>query len=48
LQELADELGPQQIEAFLQKWLGRLPLPLEAADHAAGYRLSAEHLADGI
>ena len=38
LQELADELGPQQIEAFLQKWLGRLPLPLEAADHAAGYR----------
>jgi len=37
LQALADELGPQQIQAFLNKWLERLPLPLSATDRAAGY-----------
>jgi hypothetical protein len=46
LQALADELGPAQIKAFLQKWLQRLPLPLSAADRAAGYhyRLSVWQL----
>lgn len=42
LQALADELGAPHIEAFLKKWLERLPLPLSAEDRAAGfdYRLS--------
>jgi hypothetical protein len=38
LQELADTLGPKQIQGFLGKWLDRLPMPLEAKDRAAGYR----------
>jgi hypothetical protein len=37
LQALADELAPQHIQAFLNKWVERLPLPLNAADRAAGY-----------
>jgi hypothetical protein len=37
LQELAQALGPKQVQAFLAKWLDRLPLPLWAADRAAGY-----------
>jgi hypothetical protein len=37
LQALADSLGPQQIEAFLKKWLDRLPMPLSAQDRRAGY-----------
>src|SRR2546425_2957232 len=37
LQELADSLGPAQLESFLAKWLDRLPLPLSASDRAAGY-----------
>jgi hypothetical protein len=37
LQELADALGPEHVQAFLTKWLKRLPLPLSAADRAAGY-----------
>lgn len=42
LQALCDTLGPQQIAAFVRKWLDRLPLPLTQADRAAGfdYRLS--------
>src|SRR6266704_6378841 len=37
LQELADALGAKQVQDFLTKWLGRLPLPLSAADRDAGY-----------
>jgi hypothetical protein len=37
LQALAEALGPEQIQGFLTKWLKRLPLPLSAADRAAGY-----------
>lgn len=42
LQALCDRLGAEDIEAFFRRWQGRLPLPLTAADHAAGfaYRLS--------
>jgi len=37
-QRLADGLGAADIEAVLHRWLPRLPLPLTAADRAAGYR----------
>ena len=37
LRELAEQLGPQHIQSFLNKWLERLPMPLEAADREAGY-----------
>jgi len=37
LQEVCDALGPAQIEAFLARWLERLPMPLTAEDRAAGY-----------
>jgi hypothetical protein len=38
LQAICDSLGPDQIEALLDKWLAVLPHPFTAADHAAGYR----------
>lgn len=37
LQEICNSLGAQQIEAFLARWLDRLPMPLTSADRAAGY-----------
>lgn len=37
LQEICDSLGPQQIEAFLARWLERLPMPLTSEDRSAGY-----------
>lgn len=37
-QRLADDFGARDIEAILHRWLPRLPLPLTAADRAAGYR----------
>jgi hypothetical protein len=37
LQAICDRLGPQQIQAWFDRWLSRLPLPLTAADQAAGY-----------
>jgi len=37
LQTLCDQLGPEQIQAFLNRWLHRLPFPLEQADRQAGY-----------
>lgn len=37
LQQLCDELGPEQIAAFLQRWLERLPMPLTRDDRLAGY-----------
>ena len=46
LQELADSLGPAQVQSFLAKWQDRLPLPLSASDRAAGYdyKLSVRQL----
>jgi hypothetical protein len=42
LQALCDRLGPADFQACLDRWLARLPVPLGANDHAAGfdYRLS--------
>lgn len=37
-QRLADALGARDIEGVLARWLPKLPLPLTAADQAAGYR----------
>ena len=37
LQEICDRLGPGQIHAFIERWLARLPLPLESRDREAGY-----------
>ena len=37
LQALCDQLGPEQIQAFFDKWMQRLPLPLTAEDRKAGY-----------
>jgi hypothetical protein len=38
LQEICDQLGPEQIQAFFDKWQARLPWRLTAADRQAGYR----------
>src|SRR5438876_3145832 len=38
LQQLADSLGPADVQAFFDRWLQRLPWPLTPADRAAGYR----------
>ena len=38
LPQLADALGPADVQAFFDRWLERLPWPLTAADRAAGYR----------
>lgn len=43
-QRLADGLSVHDIEAFLARWLRRLPLPLSPADQAAGYRYQASLL----
>jgi len=37
LQAICDRLGPGTIEVFFQRWMSLLPLPLTAADRAAGY-----------
>src|SRR6266487_6368109 len=37
LQATCDALGPTQIQAFFDRWMARLPLPLSDADRAAGY-----------
>jgi hypothetical protein len=37
LQALCDQLGPADIQSFFDRWTGRLPTPLTAADRAAGY-----------
>lgn len=37
LQELCDSLGEKQIDAFLARWLARLPMPLTAEDRQAGF-----------
>jgi hypothetical protein len=37
LQGICDRLGPGPIRVFCERWWARLPLPLTAADRAAGY-----------
>src|SRR6266568_398585 len=37
LQLICDRLGPGDIQAFFDRWMSRLPLPLTAEDRAAGY-----------
>jgi hypothetical protein len=37
LQALGDALGPDDVQRFFDRWVQRLPWPLTAADHAAGY-----------
>jgi hypothetical protein len=37
LQGICDRLGPGAITVFFERWMARLPLPLTAADRAAGY-----------
>jgi hypothetical protein len=38
LQQLADSLGPADVQAFFDRWLQCLPWPLTQADRSAGYR----------
>jgi hypothetical protein len=38
LQALCQQLGPDQVQAFFDKWLARLPWPLTSEDRAAGYQ----------
>src|SRR4051794_12891438 len=38
LQAICDQLGAEQIDALLRKWLAILPHPFSRADRAAGYR----------
>ena len=38
VQQIADELNAEKIDALLCKWLRRLPHPFTAADREAGYR----------
>ncbi|MDQ6947948.1 MAG: hypothetical protein M3256_17195 [Actinomycetota bacterium] len=37
LQAICASLGPAHVEAFVRKWLARLPRPLTEEDRAAGY-----------
>jgi hypothetical protein len=37
LQAICDRLGPQQIQAFFDRWMDVLPLPLDQADQVGGY-----------
>jgi len=37
LQTICDQLGPDQIQAFFDRWTDLLPLPLDTADRTAGY-----------
>lgn len=37
LQAICDSLGPRQIQAFCNRWLSQLPVPLGDADEVAGY-----------
>ncbi|HYU46230.1 MAG TPA: hypothetical protein VEK84_08645 [Terriglobales bacterium] len=38
LQTFCEEMGPQQIDGLLRRWLSRLPHPFTAQDREAGYR----------
>jgi hypothetical protein len=37
LQAICDRLGPAGIQAFFDRWMSRIPVPLTADDQAAGY-----------
>ncbi len=37
LQAVCDRLGPADIQAFFDRWMGVVPTPLTAADQGAGY-----------
>lgn len=37
LQAICDRLGPGSINVFFERWMARLPLPLDDADRAGGY-----------
>ncbi len=37
LQTVCQQLGPEPVQAFFNKWVARLPWPLTAADRQAGY-----------
>ena len=37
LQEICDQLGPAQIEAFFDRWMSHIPTPLTTTDRAGGY-----------
>jgi hypothetical protein len=37
LQTICDQLGPADVQAFFDRWMARLPVPLTAADRTAGY-----------
>lgn len=37
LQRICDRQGPADIQAFVDRWLERIPTPLTSADRAAGY-----------
>jgi hypothetical protein len=37
LQTICDRLGATEVHEFFERWLGRLPSPLTAADRARGY-----------
>jgi hypothetical protein len=36
-QQTCDELGPSHLQQFLQRWLQRLPFPLDPKDQQAAY-----------
>lgn len=38
LQQVCDQLGPEAIAAFFERWSQRLPWPLDAEDQQAGFR----------
>jgi len=38
LQDLCQQLGPTQVQAFFDKWVARLPWPLTPEERDAGYR----------
>ena len=47
LPELCQQLGPEQVQAFFDKWVARLPWPLTVADRQAGYQHRLAIPADG-
>ena len=42
LQEICDQLGPAHLRMFFERWMSRLPLPLNDADRAAARHLEGE------
>ena len=37
MKDICDRLGPATIEAFFERWMSRLPLPLTTTDCQGGY-----------